>query len=324
MRLFFIYAVFLITLSCFAEESVHIDGVAAYVNEHVLTIGDVLAGSRELQEQMARNRSADFSKLNKLYKEALDDSIAGKLILDAYNDQKKFTLPEAAVDEKIESIIHNLFNDDRGVLLEELGRDGLTMTTWRNKIRNNLITRIMRNFHVDSKISVSPTDVRARYVEAEDKYSSPARVKISMIVLIKGDGETAETDLAANIAEVQKAIASGEEFAETAKTYSKGSRAKDGGARGWMDADMLRKELAETALEIKVGSVSEPVQIGDSSYILKVEDREDARILPFEEAQKNIERQLRTEEGKRLYDMWISHLKANAYIKIIAKKPFTE
>ncbi len=322
MRFLFIYAIFLITLPCFAEESVHIDGVAAYVNEHVLTIGDVLAGSRELQEQMARSQGADFPKLNKLYIKALDNVIADKLILDQYSDQKDFTLPEAAVDEKIESIIHNLFNDDRGLLLKELGRDGLTMTTWRNKIRNNIITRIMRNHHVDSKISVSPTDVRARYVEEKDKYSSPARLKISMIVLMMGDGETAEKDLAANIAEVQKYIADGNDFAEVAKKHSKGSRANDGGSRGWMNADMLRKELAEIALKIEIGSVSEPVQIGDSAYLLKVEDREDARILPFEEAQKDIERQLHTEAGKRLYDMWISHLKTNAYIKIIANKPF--
>jgi len=306
----------------FATSNTRIDGVAAYVNDHVITIGDVLAGSRDLQEEMARGAGAVSTRLNGLYAEALDSAISGKLILDEYETQKEIRIPEAMIDDRIETIVHNMFDDDRGALLDELGRDGLTMETWRSQIRERIIIRAMRNLRVDSKITVSPTDVRAAHTTEGAERAAPARINIRMIVLKKGDGESADARFLEKIAEVQSSLASGMEFAEAARTYSQGSRAEDGGDRGWMQADMLRDELAREALELEIGAISKPITLGNQSYILKVEDREDARAIPFEEAQTAIERRLRIKEGERLYKEWISHLKEKAYIKIIGKSPF--
>lgn len=85
---------------------------------------------------------------------------------------------------------------------------------------------------------------------------------------------------------------------------------------------MLREDLAKVAFSVPVGKASDVVDIGKQFCILKVEDRVDADIVPFEQVQPRIERELRRVESRKLYDAWIARLRKDAYVKIVDESPF--
>ena len=51
--------------------------------------------------------------------------------------------------------------------------------------------------------------------------------------------------------------------------------------------------------------------------ICKVEDRRESKAMPFADARGAIERQLKLNEQRRLYDLWVAKLRKHAYVKVI-------
>ncbi len=299
----------------FSETNVRIDGVAAYANEHVITVSDVLKTSRGLQEQLSKGRNAD--DLKAVYQAAIEEVIARKLILDEYEQQKEIRIPDSVVDERIDGIVSEMFDGDRSALFEALTEDGLTEDAWREQIQEQIIVSAMRNFRVDSKVSVSPLKVREIYERDKEMYSTQPKVKIRMIVIAKGESEEEKVAQSAKLKTVKLALKAEDSFADVATAYSQDSRAAEGGDRGWMERDMLREDIAEVAFATGVGEVSEALDIGKQFCILKIEDRVDAETVSFDRAQPRIERQLRMENARELYESWIAHLRKNAYVKIV-------
>jgi parvulin-like peptidyl-prolyl isomerase len=97
---------------------------------------------------------------------------------------------------------------------------------------------------------------------------------------------------------------------------SDGAKAADGGAWGWVEPKLLRPELAEAVRPLRPGQTSGVVETDDELYIVKVEGRQEDSLIPFAEAQSDIERRLRRERAAEMYDAWIERLKQQAYIKV--------
>ena len=107
----------------------------------------------------------------------------------------------------------------------------------------------------------------------------------------------------------------GESFEDLAQQVSEGARAQDGGDWGWIDPDSRRPELAAALRTLKPGDISEVIPAGGDLYILKVEGRRDATVIPFEKVQETLRTELVKQEAKRLYDAWIARLQQKAFIK---------
>jgi peptidyl-prolyl cis-trans isomerase C len=319
-RLFGVIVAASIAVVGLAAPSMRIDGVAAYVNAHVITVSDVLKSSRELQDQVAKGRVGP--NLNTAYLDAVNDVIARKLILDDYENQKEIRIPESVIDERVDGVINDMFDRSRADLLEALSKDGLTEALWRQQLQEKIVVSAMRNLRVESKVSVSPLTVRQRYDQDQARFTTQPKVKISMIVIAKGDSAEERAAKRAKVDVILAALKDGGAFAELAREDSEDSRAKDGGSRGWLEREMLREDLADVAFSVPVGGVSGAVDIGEQFCILKVEDRVDSEVMGFDKAQSAIEREIRIEQSLKLYDTWISRLRSNAYVKIVDESPF--
>lgn len=292
-----------------------VDGVAAYVNEHIITISDVIRTSRTLMEQISKGSAIDQ---NAIYNEALEEVIGRKLILDDYENQKEIKIPESIFDERADAIIRDMFNGNRLDFIEALASDELSEDVWRMQMREKTIVGAMRNLRVDSKVTVSPLAAREIYDVNRDKYTTQPSVKLRMIVIAKGSSPDDQTAQRKKLDEVLKALKDGGDFSELAKSYSEDSYAADGGNRDWMKRDMLRSDLADAAFATKVGEVSDPIDIGKQVFIIKVEDRVESKIVEFEDAKPLIEQQIRMEQSIELHDTWVNRLRKNAYVKIVA------
>lgn len=302
------------------NESVRVDGVAAYVNAHVITYSDVLGASRALQQRVAQRQ--DGEEVNALYREALEEVINRKLILDAYADQQLIRIPDEMIEERVQNVIREMFQNDRMAFLGALAAEGHSETAWRDQIREQIVVGAMRNLHVDSQVRVSPLDVRERYDRTVALQQIPPAVTFSMIVIGIGQDEAARAVQQEKLDAVKAALAEGGDFAEVARRYSEDSLAASGGRRDWVEPDMLRRELRDLVMQAAIGDVKGPVEIGPHYALVKVEGRREAARRSFEDAYADVERELRMELEQRLYADWIARLRRDAFVRVLDENPF--
>jgi len=302
-----------------------LDGVAAHVNEHVITVGDVLAALQAVIVQLRDTYRGNElrEKLQTAYGDALEALVARRLILDAYEKQKKMRIPDWVVDNRVEEIVHSRFEGDRSALIAALSKEQIDYEEWREEIREHIVVSSMRGLMVERELRVSPALVRQTYEKNLDTYRRPRQVRVRMIVL-KKEGEpeavAAKRELAARL---RRDLLAGRDFSGLAVAHSEGIHASKGGDWGWIEpAKTLRKELADAVNALKTGEIGDVIETPDELYILRVEGRKDASVAPFAEVQPKIERELRRKEGERLYGEWIERLRKQAYVKVFDIDPF--
>jgi len=301
-------------------EAVRVDGVAAYANAHVITYSDVLSASRALQQLVAQRQSGE--DVNALYRRALDEVINRKLILDAYADQRVIKIPDEMIEQRVQNVIRDMFNNDRMAFLAALSAEGHSETAWREQIREQMVVGAMRNLRVDSQVRVSPLDVRARYDQSSETQVTPATVKFSMIVIGIGADEAGRATQKEKLAAARAALEAGQDFAEVARRYSEDALATTGGVRDWVEPDMLRAELHDLVMQAEIGVVNEPVEIGPHYALVKVDGRREASRISFEDAYADVERELRMDMEQRLYADWIVQLRRDSFVRVLNENPF--
>ncbi|MEX2546248.1 MAG: peptidylprolyl isomerase [Chloroflexota bacterium] len=65
----------------------------------------------------------------------------------------------------------------------------------------------------------------------------------------------------------------GADFAAIAKEHSEGPEAEEGGEVGWVTTDQLAPELADDVFALPAGGITEPLELGEGHYIIKVEEK---------------------------------------------------
>jgi peptidyl-prolyl cis-trans isomerase SurA len=300
-----------------------IDSVAAFVNDHVITMSDVLIVLQPIQRQLQRvHRGAALKReLRKAYDEARQSLVERQLIL-GFHEKSAGKIPEWVVDERAGEIIHELFDGDRSKLLAALEEDGLTYGDWRDEVRQHVIVSLMRRLQVQKHVEVSPREVREEYEKNEGQYRTPGKVRLRMIVLSRGTTEETAAQAWERIAALRKRVLAGEDFASLARTDSRGQYASKGGDWGWVEPRILLPALAKAAAALEPGQVSEVIPSGEELYLLKVEGRRRAARPAYEDVQPRIESKLKQREAERIYRAWIQDLERKAYVKVFDENPF--
>jgi parvulin-like peptidyl-prolyl isomerase len=83
------------------------------------------------------------------------------------------------------------------------------------------------------------------------------------------------------IAKVKEELAKpGADFAALARLYSDGPEADDGGEVGWVSRDQLAEELRDKVFALSAGQVTEPLELGEGNYFIKVEEKQTRPLDP--------------------------------------------
>lgn len=297
------------------RESIVVDGIAARVNKHVVTIGEVMAAMDAQRRRLVTEFAGEAleTRLRQAYRETLDLLIDRYLVLDDYHASGA-RLPEWVVDGRIEEMIKEMFGN-RSKLMDALAEERITFTDWRERMRDQMIVATMRRSTIDQKIVVPPEEVRRLYEARPEDYREPLRIHLRMVLIQPRSGEDAAATQARAAAVVER-LAKGDALAAVAKDLSDDSKASDGGDWGWIEPSVLRGELADAAALLQPGQTSELLEIAGVLYVLKVEDRKESHIAPFDVAQPAIENKLRKERSEKEYREWMKRLRDKGYINI--------
>jgi len=220
------------------------------------------------------------------------------------------------VDRAIDQIKRDYGLDD-GQLKDELRKQGLNMTTYRQNTKREILKFRVLNIAVGSKINVGDSEVQSYY----DRHMKSANIQLRashIFIAIPEDADNAavldrEKFAKSLLARAQK----GEEFAKLAREYSEdsGTRA-EGGDLGFIGRDILPKPLEELVFSMRVGDVRGPVRADRGFHVIKLVDKRTKDAKPFAEVQDDIRARLRQREMERQTKIYLGELRKKILVDI--------
>ena len=171
-------------LACACAHGVVLDGLAAKVNDAVITVDDVGTAIGDMKRRGALPAPGDDFKA--VYSNAVEFLVERRLILQLAAE-KKVTFPEWVVDGRIRDIVKEKFDGDMNKLNAMLTQIKTPLTEWRNMIRDDMIVTSMRQQFVEKYVTATPADMAREYKENKHLYRKEAKSSVSVILLNRAD-----------------------------------------------------------------------------------------------------------------------------------------
>ena len=130
------------------------------------------------------------------------------------------------------------------------------------------------------EVTVSDAEIEKYYKENINQFKEPAKIRVSRLYLPYTAQD--KNQVLEQARSLKSRLASGEDFAHLASTYSKDDKAKNGGDWGYYDWQSLSAEEIKEINKLEANQVSEVVDTGSAAVILKVTEKipEITRSLP--------------------------------------------
>ena len=307
-----------VTIGCIAWAQVAqaelANAIRAIVNDAVITYQEVEALNGPAEDLLVRQYRDQPStlekKINEVQSQNLDTLVERQLILHEFKTAG-YSLPESVLDELVEETIKGEFGD-RATCTKTLEARGMNIEKFRQQIRERFIVAQLRLKNVSSEIIISPHKVEAYYLSHRDDFKEEDRVKLRRITLNKSS-DPKGCDARKLAEEIEQRLKDGASFAEMAAIYSQGSQESRDGL--WYDRSALRRELAEAAFALKPGQSSGVIDTPGECYILLVDELSTAHYRTLGEVRDTIEKNLLSEERRRLEKQWIDRLKKKTFVQ---------
>ena len=299
-----------------AAESQVIDGIAAVVNNEVITYSQVrgVVGPRErlLQSQF---KGEELAKQIKAAREAaLKDLMDRQLIVQSFVEQK-FELPDHFLDERINDIIRDSFGGDRQAFIKTLQAQNYSLTEFKRQEKERIIVQAMRSKNVKPSTVIPPAKITEYYAKHRAEFTAKEEVKLRMIMIPTHADEGNAAAQKAVAEEILGKLADGAPFDRMAQIYSEDSTRDAGGDWGWIERKTLAAPLEKVAFNLPAGRVSHIVELGPNYYILKVEEKRGGETPTFAKMRPEIEKKLMQEEAQRQQELWLAGLRQKAFIR---------
>jgi peptidyl-prolyl cis-trans isomerase SurA len=290
-----------------------VDAIVAIVNDDIITLSDYRAEHDMLYELLrSQLQGEEFTKRYEAEKGALlDRMITEKLLLQ--EAQKK----DLNVDEQLRMYIDNIKaqysigSDDE--FRRALAQQGMDFEAWKAQQAKVLLQQMVIYSEVGRNIAIDETDVINYYDLHPDEFTEPEEYKLRGIILLS-EGKS-EQEIQAKKKEIDRRLAAGEELATLAGEYSDGPQKESQGDMGTFQKGHLAEILQKAVENLSEGGMTPWIEMPNGWYLIKLEEKKESRLKPFEEVKLfNPEQQVEIEE-------YIKDLKSRSYIKILIPDP---
>jgi parvulin-like peptidyl-prolyl isomerase len=299
-----------------------INAVVAEVNNDTITREDLLRGLRpQMALWPAKYTPTEFR--NRVRQELLQRlrlEISRRLLLQEagkdLKDEQRDAIEKEVEKDRQRQIAE--FDGSMAKWKDHLVAEGWTPEDWHKDQVEGVTVASYLNSKFDPKVAVTRQELTAYYDSVRAaRYELPAQAHLFLIKLQPQDyGNDFDAMMTRANALIRRARA-GENFATLAKEASTDATAAKGGDWGVLRKGSFREDAVDQALfSLPVGSISDALVCGRNIYIIKVADRNAARIVPFTEAQDEITAEVsRLKRGKMVGD-YVNGLYQKAYIRI--------
>lgn len=257
----------------------HADGIAAIVNQEVITLRAVRA------EMQAVTKSLEAQKIPVPEKDILQKQVLQRLIDEHLLEQEAATMGFRAQDVDVNEtaeMIAGRNNFSVAQLRAEVEKSGISWDSYLQGLRQEVLMDQIRQRVVAPRISVSDSEIDA-FLKSQgiNPNSSQAVPQASEIIdlaqiLIRvpeGSSRSTQAELKLKAENLLKQVRQGADFAGVAAASSDGPEALQGGNMGARPLEGWPDVFAAAVKTTGRGQVADLVRSGAGYHILKVIDR---------------------------------------------------
>lgn len=285
-----------------------VDGFAAEVDGHIITVGDVVQRIRPALVQISREYKGKelIDRQTQLFEDGLENLIEQRLMISHF-EKLKAELPATVLRDRKDSIMRERFNNNRDEFIMALRQIGKTEQEWEAEMREQLIAQSVLQQFVRGKIHVSPREVREAYEAKKLGLLNDVELKLRSIAF-RPVPETETQTQREKMQQVMKLLAAGADFSDIARTYSEGPKAAQGGDEGWVNLSSLPDELKTGLIDRKPGELTPLIETPVQSYIFKIEDKRGGGTVSLADAQAGLQREIENQKYEALYSEFMQGL----------------
>lgn len=308
---------FIIIVIASSASAEMVSGIAAIVNDEIITyleLNNEYALALKEEEKLG-TVSPDAAV--KLKRQVLDSMVDKKLI-----KQKIKELNILVSDGEISQSVDEIKRQNKmtqEMLVSALLAQGITFDQYKLQMKEQMERLRLMSQEVKSKIQVGEREIKEYYDANLARYKEEPTYRARHIFL-KVDKKASTEEIKkimAKAADVMNEARSNNDFAALAMKYSDDAGAtKDGGDLGTFKKGDMLPEIESTVITMKPGEISELVTTPAGFHIIKLEERSEGKVKPFETVSASIEELLYKKKSEARFKQWAEDLKKNAIIDI--------
>ena len=265
--------------------------------------GDVMA--------VVNGQSLPMAKLNELLTRIHGMAIAQQLIANEVVRQaaaaEGLSVTDAEIAAENEQTLKRIFGhvsgegDRERLLAQLLAQKGVSREQWDMTMRRNAVLRKL----AEAQVTVTPDDLREQFAEQYGR-----KVVVRHI----------QTASLAEAEDVYRKLLDGADFAELAQKRSTNASARTGGLLPPIGARAvgLPPAMRDLALSLKKpGELTEPIQIGTTFHVLKLERIIEPRDVKLEDVKVELEAEIRDRKIAAMQQSILRRLLESADIEFV-------
>jgi|GEM_PF-512929 len=274
-------------------------------------VGDSVIGWDEYNAAMLAAMRAKYyhgkppeKEIAQLQREVADQVVERVLLLREANE-RGLKADSAEIQKTIKAYDERYASSEQWVKNRDKMIPSLTMKLEQDSLLQQLEKTVRGVARPEEK------DVRAYYEANAAKFTEPEQIRVGVILLKVPPTSASAAWVKAfdDATEILKALKGGADFATLAKEKSQDDSAKNGGDLGYLHKGMLPEGLEDVLARMKVGELSEPTQVLEGIAVLRVIDRKEAKLNPFERVKGRAADLLQRDRSDRTWKDMVAGLK---------------
>ncbi len=325
--LYFHSAIFLALFSLFLAANTTkaelVDKIVAIVNDDIITLS-------ELQEETAAAEKKILisvplaNQAQALYeaREQALSSIIDKKLIAQEAKKARVKVSKEEVDLALADIQRRATMSDQQ-FSRELSKAGLSLKTYRENLRSQLLQRKIVNYDIRSKIVISESRIKEFY---ENEYTVETNDNEFYLLQIGVRWKDAnEEELAQKkrkalerTKRIYNLAVNGEDFGSLAEEYSDLPSAQDRGDIGSFTLDDMDDSMKNAVSALAPGDISQIIETPAGYQFFKLISNTAGQTTsktPYEKVKETIKAKLFEQEMQREFKEWVTRLKEEAYIQ---------
>ncbi len=300
----------------FAQQVV--EAIVAIVNDDIITLTDYKRQHDLLYQQLrAQVQGEDFNEQFEMARnELLEVMITSLLLL-----QKARELGVDSTEQLnmyIDSIKQeNGFSDAQ--LMAAFQQQGIDFEQWKAETRERFLRDAVVYAEVGRSIVIDDAEIFTYYRQHPEEFTQPPEFHIKGIFVSGESRSSGEADQLKQ--EIEGKLTGGENFSELAAEYSEGPEKENQGDMGSYQEGQMLSDFEKEIKILEAGGTTPWIPIQTGWYKLRLEEKTDSRLLPFEEVRDQVQQKIYTERNAGELDKYLKDLKARSFIKILIPEP---
>jgi peptidyl-prolyl cis-trans isomerase SurA len=248
-----------------------LDHIVAIVNDEVITRQELAKRYTEVAQSLSR-QNTPLPPRESLEKQLLERMVT-ELALQQHARTTGVRVDPTQVERALQRIAEQNKLDMAG-LQAALEKEGQSLDSMRNTIRNELLIARARERDVDNRISVSDAEIEG-YLQTQVQQGAETEYNFAHILIAVPENASPEQMQArrARAEDILAQLAKGADFAQLSASHSDAPNALQGGAFGWRASGKMPALFADALKPLQPGQFAPLLKSSNGFHIIKLIDK---------------------------------------------------